>query len=239
MPVISVDLAYRSYSDIGTVVLSEGNGSIVAERVDLPGLGLPEPPAPESLAEFLTLLAHELGATCILIDGPQGWKAEDNGQLHMRLCERELSTPGKTGLPGITKPGAYLPFIAFSIALFDALDARGISRLPVWPPPTTRYAIESFPSAAWRTLGLAKLPGKTRTTPDALKAALRTLLGEFGVVGADAFSHDETQALVAGLAGLALEGSTQIRGVVAGVAPRLEGGAWREGFILNPARVVL
>src|SRR5207244_3718820 len=48
--------------------------------------------------------------------------------------------------------------------------------------------------------------------------------------------HDELQALVAGLAGVALEGGDELGIRVAGVSPIEIDGAWREGFIVNPTR---
>ncbi len=47
-------------------------------------------------------------------------------------------------------------------------------------------------------------------------------------------SHDELQALIAGLAGLPLLGPTNIGFSLSGVKPAQLGGTWREGFIVNP-----
>jgi hypothetical protein len=52
----------------------------------------------------------------------------------------------------------------------------------------------------------------------------------------DYLSHDDLQALVAGLAGVALDDGNAAGVAIAGAPPvRLEG-TWREGFIVNPTR---
>lgn len=127
MATLSVDLAYKDYQDIGVVVLGKAGVRIKASAVPLAARGLRSRPMVEALADGLVTLADEAGAAWMFIDGPQGWKAPDNGHLHARCCERELATQGKTGLPGVTKPGYYVGFISFAIELFDALDNRG------WP----------------------------------------------------------------------------------------------------------
>src|SRR6476619_2786289 len=120
--IISADLAYRTYRDTGIALLQVDGHSIDCTFVDAAGAGLSGSPAPETLAEFLVTLCSELDATVLLLDGPQAWKDPDNGLEHSRLCERALHTPAKTGVPGVVKPGNYLPFVAFAVAVFDALD---------------------------------------------------------------------------------------------------------------------
>jgi hypothetical protein len=87
-----------------------------------------------------------------------------NGVAHSRICERVLNTPGKTGLPGNVKPANYFPFIEFSVQVFDAFQARGWQRFdPASWGPGQPTVIESFPLAAWRSLGLPCLPAKKKT----------------------------------------------------------------------------
>jgi hypothetical protein len=240
MPTLSVDLAFKDYRDIGVVTLATLDGRIKASAVPLTTRALHGPPSAGGLADALVTLASEIGADWIFIDGPQGWKAPDNGCEHSRCCERALATQGKTGLPGVTKPGNYVAFITFAVELFDALEIRGWPRLPTAaiPPLRHRCAIESFPTSAWRSLGLVPLPGKAATAPEMVIARLRSLRAVFPLDVSNDLSHDELQALVAGLAGVALDDGNAAGVSIAGVAPVRVEGIWREGFIVNPTRKI-
>ena len=232
--VVSADLAYRTYRDTGIAVLEIAADRIDCSFVDAVDAGLTGSPAPEVLAQFLAGLCEELDATILLLDGPQAWKDPDNGLEHSRLCERQLHTPAKTGVPGVVKPGNYLPFVAFAIAVFDALAERGWPRYVAPMTPGTRAAVESFPMSAWKSLGIPMLPAKARSRPDDLTARLTSLHSLVPLRLASAPNHDELQALVAGLAGVGLGGSSTMATASAGVAPYEKEGVWREGFIVNP-----
>jgi hypothetical protein len=52
----------------------------------------------------------------------------------------------------------------------------------------------------------------------------------------DGLSHHELQALVSGLAGVALDDGNEAGVSIAGVSPMEMDGTWREGFIVNPTR---
>ena len=234
--VVSADLAYRTYRDTGIAVLEASESAIECAFVDAASAGLLGEPSPDILADFLATLCIEVGATALILDGPQAWKDPGNGLEHSRVCERALHTPAKTGLPGVVKPGNYLPFVVFAIAVFDALADRG------WP----RYAgntgtggqpiaIESFPMSAWKRLGIPILPAKARSQPEDLTSRLDTLRAGIPLRIASAPNHDELQALVAGLAAVGLRGSPLVGAHSSGVAPYKIDGAWREGFIVNPA----
>lgn len=204
MPIIvSADLAYRKYRDTGVAVLQASEQSIECTFVNLPSAGLAGEPAPDVLAEFLAGFCLEIGATVMLLDGPQGWKDPDNGLEHSRLCERALHTPAKTGIPGVVKPGNYLPFVAFAIAVFDALAERGWSRYtgdPLSNRNTT--AVESFPMSAWKSLGLSMLPAKAKCRDHELSACLDGLCALVPLHLLSKPNHDEVQALVRGLPAL-------------------------------------
>jgi hypothetical protein len=236
MTAISVDLAYKRYSDIGVVALTQVNDGVTVEVIRLPSLDLSGQPAASDLAKCLETLAQDRGAQVMLIDGPQAWKSPSNGLEHSRRCERELNTPGKTGLPGNTKPANYCGFIAFSIELFDELASHGWPRLAAINPldPACRVTIESFPTSAWRKLGLIPLPGKSRATAESLRRKLAELRSLFPLQVRPDLTHDELQALVAGLAGLAFERGDPQGYAVEGCPPVREEGSWREGFIINP-----
>ena len=237
MPVLSVDLAYKDYADVGVVEMASVEGRVRARPIRLTGLGLSGRPTVPDLARKLVELAKEAQARWIVVDGPQGWKAPDNGLEHARRCEAECSTPGKTGLPGFTKPANYLAFISFSIELFDALSAAGWPRVPRAELPSTdaKYAIESFPTSAWRCLGIASLPGKSATTSSVLADRLRALRAGCPVDVCDDLTHDELQALAAGLAGIAFDSGNAEGVFVAGLPPVVIEGTWREGYIINPS----
>src|SRR5262245_48014242 len=107
MAVLSADLAHKDYGDIGTVVLRWHVDHVCGELVDLPLQG---EPSPKQLAEFLNRYCLEREIRILLLDGPQGWKANDSELAHSRRCERALNTPAKTGLPPSVKPANYRDF---------------------------------------------------------------------------------------------------------------------------------
>jgi hypothetical protein len=238
MAVLSVDLAHRRWADIGVCTLEAGADQVVVSPISLPALGLAGAPTAEAVAEVVADLATRVEARLILLDGPQAWKDADNGLLHCRLCERQLATQGKTGLPGVTKPANYAPFIAFAIEVFGRLAKRGWPRLPSASAlaPGGRFAVESFPTSAWRSLGLRPLPGKANRSGASVEDKLDELRGVYPLTigGATSLSHDELQAAVAGLAGIGVGEHPLYAFDLAGVAPFEREGAWREGFIVNP-----
>ncbi len=233
MTVLSIDLASRRYRDNGIAVLRGVPGRVTAQLVNPENLGLSGEPDVAAFVNAIVELAERERVQVILLDGPQAWRASQSSLVHLRHCERETRTPGKTGLPGVVKPRTWTRMAEFSVALFDALDERGWPRLTdQWKGE--RVAIESFPTHAWRMLGQIPLPGKAATTTLApwLSALTDTGLtlpkGEIG--------HDELQALVAGLAGIALMSSGLRACDLRGQNPFVEAGIWREGFIVSPRR---
>lgn len=232
MPILSIDLAYRHHRDIGIALL---DGDTQCTKVSFLKAGLPGTPDPEVLAEYIANLAGELGATLLLVDGPQGWKSPDNEFPHSRVCERRLNTPAKTGLPGNVKPAAYGPFVQFSVAFFDGLDRKGWPRL-CETGNAAGVAIETFPYAAWRSLDLRALPAKSKTSPSILQDCRNALLSVFPTRLDTEPDHDELQALVAGYAGLAIARREAQGFALTGEAPFLLDGVVREGFIATPLR---
>ena len=238
MAVLSVDLAHKRWADIGVCALEAGADHVAVSPISLPALGLAGAPTAKAVAEVVADLAIRIDARLILLDGPQAWKDADNGLLHCRRCERELATQGKTGLPGFTKPATYGPFIAFAIEVFERLAERGWPRLPSASAlaPGARFALESFPTSAWRFLGLQPLPGKANRSGASVEEKLDALRRRCALTirGATTLSHDELQAVVAGLAGIGVGAHPLYTFALAGVAPFEREGAWREGFIVNP-----
>lgn len=251
MTILSVDLASRRYRDIGVAILLEvttgrsrsvesGRATGLSARFcRLEEHGMKGEPDPDALAGALNDLAGMHGVSFIMLDGPQGWKDPDNGLEHSRVCENLLATPGKTGLPGSTKPGTWRRMAEFSVALFDRLHALGWPRLDGSGEefPAAQRAIESFPTAAWRGLGLDPLPSKSKSESSTLGEWLETLTSRHPIEVERPPGHDELQALVASLAGLALARGDRSSYEAVGAPPVLIDGIWREGYILNTAAV--
>lgn len=231
MGVLSIDLAYKTFHDIGAAVLEAGPGDIRVSFPPFPGQGIP---TPEVVAEGILALADQAGSAFVLIDGPQGWKHPDSPLPHSRVCERHLNTPAKTGLPGCVKPCNYSPFVRFSIEVFDALAAQGWRRFDGDLADLRQTTIESFPLSAWRSLRIPSLPSKRRTKPEHLSHWTGILSERFNLQLEAHPSHDELQALVSGLAGLELLKGPDAKVAIEGVAPSVVGGLAREGFIVNP-----
>lgn len=233
MTVLSIDLASRRYRDNGIALLRGRWGSAHCEILRPEALGLHGVPHAEHFADAIHRLAISADARLILLDGPQGWRSEQSELLHQRRCERLTRAPGKTGLPGVVKPATWTRMALFSIAIFDALSARG------WPRFTDawsgeRVAIESFPTQAWRSLGLSPMPGRANTPS---LEPWQQQLSDVGLEGLPASaSHDEIQAAVAGLAGLQMLDGGLARVELAGCNPFLQHEHWREGWIIIPRR---
>jgi hypothetical protein len=231
MTVLSIDLASRRYADNGIALLHGKPGHLEARLIRPESLGLSGQPDVESFANAIAELIEHESVRIILLDGPQGWRANHSTLVHLRHCERETRAPGKTGLPGVVKPATWTRMAEFSIALFDALHERG------WPRLTSRWsgervASESFPTHAWRMLGHQPLPGKSATTT--LAPWIEALANGGVAVPRGNVGHDEVQALVAGLAGIAMLQEGLAACDVRGQDPFIEDGAWREGFIVSP-----
>ena len=100
----------------------------------------------------------------------------------------------------------------------------------------TRLVIESFPLSAWRSLKIAPLPAKQKTRSIELDQRLRELAAVVPFYLSGNPTHDQLQAVVAGLAGLAVEKNAWNVCVPAGVLPFEDDRHWREGLILNVTR---
>jgi hypothetical protein len=235
MAVLSVDLACRSWSDLG-VVLLEQKGALI--HCDVISWQSREAPPVVELAIRLNSLCVERNAGILMLDGPQAWKAEDNGHEHCRASERELNTSAKTGLPGRVLPGTYERFVAYCLALYDALERLGWQRLATREMPNEtaphKILVESYPHTAWKSLGIIPLPSKRRCRVSHLAEAWAALTSLLPIAASQPPNHDQIQAIVGGLPGLALEQRSHLGTRIVGQPPRQEGGYWREGFIAVP-----
>ncbi len=154
----------------------------------------------------------------------------------MRLCERVLNTPAKTGVPGVAKPGTFLRYIQFSIDLFENLRIHhGWSLLTEgWSKQRgARWAVEVYPSSAWPLLGLDRLPGKSKAGKrlERWRSALARVTGY--TLPKD-LSHDQLQAAVVLPIGHALHQRDNDLLILAGIDPIIEDGIVYEGLIANP-----
>ena len=230
--IVSVDLAYKRFADIGVATLEQlPSGVIHCEFVRLPETKL----TPQTLADRINTICNDREVRTLLLDGPQAWKSPNNALRHSRVCERQLNTPAKTGELRLVKPANYTPFVVFSVGVYDALTRLGWQRLEATSGvPSGRVLVESFPLSAWRSLGLMPLPAKRRTRPGQVAERLALLKRVVPLEVSEEPTHDELQATVSGLAGFAIERGEWSACFVAGVAPHLLDGTWREGFIVNP-----
>lgn len=239
-PVVGVDLACARWRDVGLALLAEAapGGRVAVEAFTAEALGLTGVPVPEALADALDGLGRAAGARHLLVDGPGAWKRSDAHERLTRVAERLARTPGKAGLPGVTWPRTFLRFTQFSIALFDALAARGWRRLASpedLARPRGRFALETFPTATWRALGLAPLPGKQKSTAADVRGAARRLARPLPLAMPRTLTHDALQAVVCAVPGLAIAGGRRDEWVALGERLVMEEGTWREGWVVLPA----
>jgi hypothetical protein len=252
MAVLSVDLAYRRWTDLGIVVLdcedapagSRNLPAIQCEVIPVETLttdtGAPEMREkvdPLDLANRLQCFCRKREINILLLDGPQAWKSRTNGQEYARVSERALNTAAKTGLPGEVRPRTYTHFAEFSIAVFNALTLLGWNRLSTKRRPgdeAERLLVESYPHAAWKSLGLKPLPSKRRAHVQDLAAGFNALRALIPFEVNQRLSHDQLQAIAGGLPGLSLEGHNAAGARIVGHPPFREDGHWREGFIVLP-----
>ncbi|MGA7338993.1 MAG: hypothetical protein WBE72_00580 [Terracidiphilus sp.] len=252
--VLSIDLAYRRWSDLGVVILNQGHppqarlgaappgSAISCEMIPFAPPGVDpardaDPIGAEILAGRLNHLANLRGIRVMMLDGPQAWKSKSNGLEHARVSERQLNTAGKTGLPGMVRPITYRPFAEFCIDVWDALCRRGWRRLETREhshSPQERVLVESYPYAAWKSLGLKPLCSKRRARVSDLAEASAALCALIPLSFNRTPNHDQLQAIVGGLPGLALEEHNTGGVRIVGKPPRREEGHWREGFIVLP-----
>lgn len=231
-PVLAVDLALKHLRDFGVALVSRVGRRLEAKLLRWHST---TPPTAAEVADRILQIAEQHSVNIILLDGTQAWKDEDNGLLHCRVCEKEMHTPSKTGPPGVCKPGNYLAFTEFSIGIFDALAASGFPRLADTPDRHHgRACIETFPFRAWRSLGVSPLPSKARATSADISTRRGWLEHRFGLRCDVDPSHDELQALVTSLGGVALQERRTDHLAWAGTPPFLKAGTIREGLLMIP-----
>ena len=142
------------------------------------------------------------------------------------------------GLCGHAKPGSFATFGRFSIDLFARLTERGcqlVGGSSVALPKGQMLVVESFPTSAWRELRIVPLPAKKRKVGDEERAIrLQILERLFGFRAPSLPNHDELQALVAGLVGIAILAGDPSGYLALGEPACQVDGVTVEGFIVNP-----
>ena len=98
--------------------------------------------------------------------------------------------------------------------------------------------VESYPYAAWKSLGLKPLCSKRRARASDLAECHGALRSLIPFTTNRPPNHDQLQAIVGGLPGLALEERNTDGARIVGNPPRREEGHWREGFIVLPVAPV-
>jgi hypothetical protein len=237
MAVLSVSLALSRWTDLGIVLLDRGGDPAAPVACEIVMWNEPGLVDPDILAGRLNHLCGVRGIRVLLMDGPQAWKSRTNGLLHARVSERQVNTATKTGLPGMVKPAPLRNFAEFCVDVYDALCRRGWRRLDTRMEPggiKGRILVETYPHGAWKSLGINPLPAKRKALVSDLAEAFGALRAVVPLTVSRPPNHDQLQAIVAGLPGLALEEEDTAGARILGAAPRREDGQWREGFIVMP-----
>lgn len=237
--VLSIDLACTAMNVGFCLLTCQVEGQIDCSFPKPGDFGLSDPLVPHDVARSIYQFCRHTGSGVVLLDGPQGWKDPNSDLQHSRLCERLLNAPAKTGEIGRVKPKAYTRFVEFSIAVFAKLIEAGAllaCRPEIIPPDAKLLALETLPLAAWRALAISPLPAKSRATTQDLEVRIERLKREVtGLhLGGEVPSHDELQALVAGLAGIAVLLGDSSGYTPVGSPPVWRDGVCLEGFIVNP-----
>jgi len=201
--VLGIDLASARWSSVGSATIDfedEAFTRVVAGAIAWPTVPL----TPGALADAIDAFARREGVCAVALDGPQGWRdpATAEGMRGVgRRCEYECRTQGKTGAYPRTFPGTQRKWIEFSIDVFARLLARpGVALADPAAGPESRngYVIlECFPTSAWRSSGLAALPGKSRRP--VLTPYWSSLRAVYSLPDAPVSTHDDLQAVVAAL----------------------------------------
>jgi hypothetical protein len=137
----------------------------------------------------------------------------------------------------MVKPVTYRHFAEFCLDVYDAMARRGWRRLDTREQPGSapeRILVESYPHAAWKSLGLKPLPAKRRARVSDLAEAYGALHSLIPFTTNRPPNHDQLQAIVGGLPGLALDERNSAAARIVGNPPRREDGHWREGYIVLP-----
>lgn len=105
-------------------------------------------------------------------------------------------------------------------------------------PRTGLLVLETFPFSAWRSLGIVALPSKRKHKARDIADRAERLKQSYNLSFVSEPTHDELQALVASLAGLAVLRCDSRGYQVHGRPPILKRGVRVEGYIVDPRIVI-
>lgn len=213
--VLGIDLACRSWRDIGSALVAFKNkcfSDAVPRVMEWPSEDL----TPAAVARCIDVFARDRDVAVVSIDGPQAWRdptRSANCPGVGRACEYETRAPGKTGTYGVAYPLTFLRWIRFSISVFAELLSRPDVVLvnddagDIAPRPAGYWLIECFPTSTWRTSGLVALPGHRRAPAEVVERFARDLVAAYGLPpSAVTADHDDLQAVVSALPAVGLLG---------------------------------
>ena len=226
MPVLSVDLAIRNWSDLGVVYLEHHGPQIACEVIQLNQWhdSAEGPPPVVELAVRLNTLCIERGAAVLMLDGPQAYQADEHAAAYSHMHSAGFGpNPVQTCGATITHDR----FVTYCLALYEALARLGWQRLasldrgsrrgsrrfgnPATGPESARQStrprkilVESYPNAAWKSLGIAPLPDRQSCRVSDLAEAWAALTAILPVTTNRPPNHNQMQALAGGLPGLAI-----------------------------------
>jgi hypothetical protein len=237
--VLSIDLALCS-QNLGIAVAKPSPHSTEISLLPASALGLADRLAPAtSVANQILDFCGKQDIRLLLLDGPQGWKDPASELKHCRVCEKTLNTSAKTGTLDSVKPLNWKPFVRFSIAVFSELVKRGVSLAEkpiIEASPPGILALESFPYSAWRAVGLQSLPSKRKCRIEHLIDRTERLKASYNLTFDLPITHDQLQAAVASLAGVAILRGDPSGYKAHGQPPTLKDGVILEGYIVNPTK---
>jgi hypothetical protein len=204
MAVLSVDLACRSWSDLGVVVLEQKGPLITCDIIRWQDAF---PPPVVELALRLNTLCLERSVGVLMLDGPQAWDSAHPPE--------NASARDDRGAGGVPLSGSYERFAGYCLALYEALARLGWQRLSGREPfksgtsdgsgAPRKILVESYPQAAWKSLGIAPLPPKRECRVSDLAVAYSALTALLPIKTSQPPNHDQLQAIAGGLPGLAIE----------------------------------
>jgi hypothetical protein len=254
--ILSVDLAYRRWADLGIVVLERipgfadepgpsGNAPISCEMISSTGgavdSGLDDGRvAGDILTGRLNHLCGIRKISVMVVDGPQAWKSHENGFQHSRVSERQLNTAGRPGFQAWSSPSRSGHSLSSALT-FTTASAVGTGRAESTSSTRSAKRHDQQPHCCrelsvccMEALGLKPLPSKRRATVSDLAEAYGALCSGIPIITNRPPNHDQLQAIVGGLPGLAIEERNSGAMRIVGNPPHREDGYWREGFIVLP-----
>ena len=240
MAYFPVDLAL-SADKLGICLLTASANKWSARFLRSSDLHIADPIDPRGVAKSIAVFCKKEGVR-VLFDR---W-ASRRGRTRTVNCSiaaplrRNLPRRARSSTAGVVRPGNFLPFARFSIEVFDFLVREFGAHLAESPriiaPSSGFLALESFPTSAWRSLGLKPLPGKGKSKPFDVDKGTAQLQQLYNLALSSHPTHDELQALVAALAGPPILNGDPSGYRADGAAPVTKNGVRVEGYIVNPVR---